>query len=1614
MADFAGQKVACSNFLHPAHDQPMVKCRKIAEFKDFIMFRGCPRPLRIVLLLVGLSFSAGELGSNAVAQKVGSQIQNVFLPAPRELRQHISRAKEAIDERRFDEAVSELGTLLVSPDAEDYFIGPLGGAGTQTSLKVEAQRLLGDMPGRALETYELKFGSDARQLLDEALQAADMQKLTNVTRMYFHTKAGYEATMLLGRHHLDQGRPLAGALCFQRVLASPVGETYDPALSIMLSTCWLYANREQKAEQILNQLKLRGASTFQAGGGQKKLFRADEDPIDWLTKLTGKAPGGQKTGASEWLVHRGDKSRNGQARGGLPLPSLRWRVPTVNDPTDEETVKEIASVYDAAKTAALPGLHPLAVRDTVLMRTGDNLIAVDFTNGKRIWEWPWDNDSTYARDWQGSAPTITTAGKRQISPRRKELQQRIWDDAPHGQLSSDGEAVFLLDRLGVASPTGPPVRIGFGGVRATNDRFRAHNRLVALDLASEGSLMWMVDGEPGNGYSDEPRLAGAFFLGTPLPLMGQLYALAEINSEIRLVALDRKTGELQWSQQVAQVESNPILFDGPRRLAGASPSFADGILVCPTSSGAVVAVDTTTRSLLWGFQYPRAVRYYNRGFGRVTATDNRPFGSRWNDATVTISDGHVVITPVESNEMYCLDLLTGKPVWEKGKTRDNLLHVACMHGGNVVMAGKNEVTALRLQDGEQAWSIPLGNDVRPSGRGFFSDGHYYLPTTSSKILKIDVSEGSIISDVETDFVLGNLICYKGEVISHGPDWLATFPQDGPLRVNVRQRLDKNPDDTWALARKAELLMKDGKRNEALTTARRAFELDPTSDSTRAVLGDALLVVVRHDFLGNRKVTEELEGFVDRPEQKAELLRHKALGFLKVGDLNAAFRTFVGLAGFHVDGESTELQQFPIESVERHHSVRHDRWVTARLSELYKGLDTKDAAAIDSEIKNLLTTALKSGNAQVLNRFLQFFGFHPTASQARLALLESLVAAGDYLQAEHVALRLMVKPNEKTEPAVNALYAELLAKSGKFDSAAAQYHRVAQQWGNVVCRNGKTGRQLLDEVSKQQPLAQSINKSNQWLYGEPEITEGAKKVDNYGRTSSNQISPIDVRQRDGEFPHGLRVLYDRTNFITVRNGQGKQLLQVSLNRTDAVRRYYAPNYAVIHAKVKGHLLIVSLGYELVAIDMLSQVTNPAEAILWRRELVQIVPDALNPNMSALRAGTKALDNPWGATRYQALDASQRPIGAMASISDNGFCFMRQNELVCVDPLTGKILWTRGGFEIGSDTFGDDEFVFVVGPSSDEAQAIRLVDGKLLGTRPVPNYGSRWTSHGRRTLSWVRNGDSLHLNLTDIWTQKEILKHIVSYDSKACLVEHDEVAVMQADGRFAILSLSQGVKRFECQLEEEKKLTNLYVLRSADQYLVVANSPSTSDSKVNIQSAPIGIHSPLVSGNLFALDRQTGKSQWDRPIRIDRFGFPLDQATEVPTLTFLRHETPQTKSGPRKYQSSILMIDRRDGRQLLSKQDIPARTDSYQIEGNPSQQLVSVRLPGKVLNIKFTDRPIVVKPDENTGANIGRTNASESQVSSNESDRFQPLQNVIDVQQVQLRRAIENQAVERARK
>jgi outer membrane protein assembly factor BamB len=654
----------------------------------------------------------------------------VLPKASRATLQQIARVRRALQEGQFRDAAVEAQKLL-SPEAEDGFVPAPDGDPTFTTVRREARQWLAAMPPADQRSYESQFGLHARSLLDAAARSHDRAALWRIADEQFGTRAGHEAAMLLACDGLDRAQPLEAVAWLRRIGESAAAiEQCEPEFWLLLTTCWLAAGEPEHAREAFTRLKDR-CPQAELRIGDKTYVTSRDAAGAWQALERSTCPIAPVSQNADWRMFRGNAARNGRAMFDGSLGALEWSVKLVEDEKQIQRLRRAAG--DGPRVHSL---HSLVVGDTVLVRTPTQLVAVDVASGRRRWEYPWD-----APPGSSDSPDIFGGGLHAYDP----TAERIWKDAAYGQISSDGRLVFLLDRLATTfrGPGFPLVQIRRGVFRVRDDPAYSTNELVALELS--GKLAWSI----GNrGGQDEPKLGGAFFLGPPLPEGPRLYVLAEIEGEIRLCVLRAATGRLEWWLPVAHPGS-PITRDSVRRLAGATPSLAEGVLVCPTTAGAVVAVDPATRSLLWSYPYARAER--------STTT--------WADASVAIAEGRALVAPPDSDLLFCLDLCSGREVWSCRREENQC--IACVERGKVVLVSAKEVIALRLANRKPAWKSPitLPADGTASGRGLYAGRFYYLPTTAKHLLQIDLEDGRIVRQTESKQVLGNLIGLGNRLIS---------------------------------------------------------------------------------------------------------------------------------------------------------------------------------------------------------------------------------------------------------------------------------------------------------------------------------------------------------------------------------------------------------------------------------------------------------------------------------------------------------------------------------------------------------------------------------------------------------------------------------------------------------------------------------------------------------------------------------------------------------------------------------------------------------------------------------------------------------------------------------
>lgn len=1472
----------------------------------------------------------------------GEVIENtVFRTPDRTLLQRLAKSESLIQERRYAEAVEMLGGILEQP--EDYFFRPDRNDPRSRSMKGEARRRLGLLPPEGRDAYELQYGVKAGQMLDTAIETGDETALAETSRRYFHTAAGLRATYLLGLSHLDRGRPLAAALCLSKLRDVSAAADFEPELSLQLATAWARAGVAAAASTVLEDASRRyPGAVLSLGGTLQRWPAGGAKALAWLAEVAAAQPldaAAERRAADQWLLTGGDSARNAVSPGSNPLLNRRWAVPYVNHPDVEKLAEQLGRNYAEQAGAPLPASQPLAVGDVILMRTLAGLTAIDFRTGKRIWRGATDErlEQVLSRDTPLAGRQDQEAGQLAYL-----LEERLWHDEAYGTLSSDGRRVFCVEQELLPGDNSQRSMIMFNGrrvVAATNRT--TGNRLAAYDLATEGKLLWELGGSPND--ADAPS-AATIYLGPPLPLGDRLYAMAETKGELRLLVLESATGKLDWSQQLAVA---PEGFDFTRRrTSGLSPTFADGVLVCPTSLGAVVAVDLNDRSLLWGFQYKQLGDDGMRGnrmfMWQMQAQQDAAEEDRWHDALVAAADGKVLVAPPDGDQLCCLNLLDGSVAWQK--PRDHGLYLGCVVEGRAVVVAAGEVRAYHLADGKQAWKVPLPDGAKPSGRGFFNGRYYFVPLNSAEVAAVDVAAGEIAarSRSRSGNVPGNLVCYRGAVLSQGPAGLECFYQLDELRRDVLAKLQAQPNDPRALASQGELLLDEGKTAEAVASLRKAYAADGDDPRTRNLLIDALLEGLGSGVAAAASDLEELEKLASGTVREETYLRLRAEAHEKAGDDRRAFDVYLRLVD--LPGAASE----PVR-ISSNLSIGREQRVKAKLQALFERADARQRTELESLIAARREQATSSNDPGAYGRYLEYFGHLPGGDELRLALAELARHQGNLLEAENL-LRIAAQGDDDAAAAATAQLAELLVKAGRPREATAYLDRLDGEFAERITADGKIGRQVVQGLL---PAGrEALERRHVWPSGKVEVAELRQQVGGINRTY-----PLEFRGPRGAYFADQTVEMDQSQQGLVgRNALGIEQWRVSLGDPQN-RRPMNLNPSISHVRADGHLLMLSLGYEIVAIDVLGGGPDKPARVLWRVDLT----DSLAGLPGMQNVHPRVVQMPWGVPRFMAADPNGRPIGTTGPVTPRYASFIKQRALHVVDPLSGKVLWIRHDVDPGSDLFGDDDYLFVTptgdnqnGRDSGVATVYRTADGEKVNDVKLPRPEQRVASFGRRLLAWTQENGKAVLKLVDGLDGRVVWSESFTSDAKLWPIDGSEAAVFTRAGKLTVLGLADGAKRLEATVMPEPQLSDAFVFRTDDSYLLVTNSPLRQRDGVNIQPVPGGFGNPLINGYVYGFDRGTGKQTYRT--RVAGHGLTLNQPSELPMLVFASQRYEQLPRGQMRSPEAVFFcIDKRTGRTLYDRK-LTAPLNMVDLVGEPDRNAMVMKTLRNSLRFTFTDEPV----------------------------------------------------------
>ena len=1484
---------------------------------------------RCVIYALGTAATAFALAwaTPGVAQTANSgqtDFDGVSLPSSRTDSRGIQRVVESIAKGEFSRAIRFLDEILNRQ--EDSFLR-LSESGKYVGLKETTWKIIRDLPPGGRQAYETTFGPVARRLLKQVVAEGDLVGLRQITRRYFHTPAGYEAALLLAQHEADLGRHLSAALLYQQLLDTPAAAArFQPQLSLQAFLSWKALGNQDRCEELLQALRSSNYQSVHVGGNDVTLDFSAPNFLNDLLEKTGVPISKDITPERQWLTSGGNPQRNGQTGGGLPHLRVDWQVRLLAHPALESVFQQVFTDRNSHHQPLIPAASPLAVGNYLITRSAHNLIAIDFTTGKRVWQSQPQRFPAFEQLISGESDNEDHTV---VAP-ASAFAQRIWDDYLYNTISSDGRRVYVIrDLKAPTSHRSEPWQVRMMPESAADAFSAGTNRLCAYDLKTQGKLVWEVD-----GAISRDELKGAFFLGAPLAVGQSLYCLVEINSEktIYLVVLDRSTGTLHWRQQLANLEAG-ILIDVNRRLQAAMPSYDEGVLVCPTGVGVVVGIDLAKNALAWAYRYETSSTLPHR----AREVRSMQPTSRWLDAAMTIAEGRVVLTPPESNAMHCLDLATGKLLWKK--ERQQGVHVAGVDRSNVLIIGQKGFSALRLEDGKFAWkkeSLPFPSESYPTGRGFVSKGRYYLPLSTAEVVSIDTASGEYVSRVVSreGRPLGNLICHRGAVVSQSGQHIDRFGQVEVLREQSQRKLKSNPEDYLALRTLGEMAFNENQFEQAIKWLEKAYTAEPGDLQTREVLSECLQAALDEDFAAFRNrlpLLEEMQG----PSEidQLTLLRLQARGLLEVGDLLGAF-----------DICQTMAEKAKVDSLlqlGRHRQVTLRRWIRAQVAAVWSEADGQQREQITSQLEATLVQLAKENSSASVDRFFACFASLELAEPLALQIAIRHLRETRQLAAQQLLVHLANSTDPLIRSEVVARSSQLLHQANLPLISASFDQQLRSTFANVSCLDGKTGRECLQEWA-----GLSKYGGSSWPYGKVKVSRRPTAAS--ASRQGKRPSYVEVQLERGDDVLGsCNVFLGQNNReVLVRDSHGKEFFRATLEQPSS-RQMYDSNSA--YGVTCGNLLLISSGHHFLAFNTLASGKEGAPKLLWRKQAVSNLDSRPQYIVRRARRGS---DRP-GTYRAPRAEREGQWIGVIGPVTHDSCVLQDQSRLFCVDPLTGELKWQRSDVPAGCDLFGDEQFVFAVERTSRKAFVFSTVDGRRVAETAVPIWRERLATSGRHVIGWRKLASrDYELSSIDASSGEVAWSQVFNKSSSVDITRSRYVAVADAQGHCVIVDGVTGETLIDEPIQKTAGLKGVHLLAGADHFLLAVELPrGASHSQQRVIPFNQTDYARM-DGHIYVFDRETGKPNFVRPAEIKQQVLVLSQPVDLPVVAFAGNLPKQTASGGKNFMR-LLLLEKASGRQLLSEDELPPSNNLFTLHADESSRnQVVVGMVSLEVRLEFT--------------------------------------------------------------
>lgn len=1501
-------------------------------------------------------------------------------PYSDEQAEQFERGDQRWKEGDYPGAIQSFQQILEKPE-DSLFPIPEGKKIAWRSVRDVIEARLRELPPEAAESYRQLYGGIAERLLKSGDEGGGASSWSEAATRYFQTKSGQEAADRLATWHLDRGE-LAVAARWLRRLSETKSQVCESS-AWKLKALWVaqqLGDQEWRDELVTALSALNPAEL--AIGGQKLL----------LEEL--------KSGKSfERVGWKAEKPR--QVTQGEPTLYQRWSGKLCDSEQVSTLVKRNYTSREERERSTTCAFHPLVIGERVITRGWRGLEVRNRNTGELLWRGadrhtPEETLLHLERAGRTSEDQFSQWGSmlvpavQQLYGNEEETATEyllasltLFFDENAGIVSSDGNRLFATEEqpLIVEGMYGGPFGGDWGTQRDLYGRDPSSNQMVAYDLVT-GRELWRI----GGGGSDSlftTKLAGWYFRGAPISHEQELYVIAEKKGEIRLLSLSPEDGSLQWSQLLGY-SGTDVSREGVRQRMSARPIVAEGLILCPTLTGWVVAVDRLTRTIAW---YSRSKPTDETG-EEFQMLDLSGLSDSWGAMPILAAREVALMSSVDGRVLKCLRLNDGKEKWSLASNEPAYVAGFCEKG--VVIVSRTSVSCVDLDRKSTKWRLTFEHDETASGRGLIAnDDVLYVPKNSGSLLQIDCREGKVVRQEKVQLAagdelgLGNLVLTGNELVAVNGVEIRAF--ETQLSIEVAKRVGGSSDSYESQQRilEGEELVQKGKYGEAWDLLRNVSR-EKIPDEQRRELDERERLVL-------------LKG-LSRGEDYApwrELLEKQLPQGKKIDDWNLAL---AGIRWLELRGESASAwklllrlaadegleSNFIVVGEQPLHEIRCDLAVGSRLRELWE----KGSAVERKEWDEVLIAHEQEfirGGVEGLIRRVKLLGFHPLAVSWKQSLLQQLVSLRRFHEVESLLLEDLAGSKLGTDE-------NLLKKRADLFDQLTSLMKVAGVPEDADWLRMKHG---ASPSTPSDSSRESVARPSDWK-GQPMVmsVEGGVGAEGHALEIpiGSEAAPSTRRWR-------FQIAALQQRLLARRNLDERIEWGVPLRHREPMMELRGRSW------IDGHLAAVEFG------GMLQGVSTLDRKLLWSTpfssgidqydvDLIYTDEGPVIPIRAVELLNIRSLN-----TERQFLGEYYELKSGTVAKSSSRICLRERSGIVCLDSMTGIKLWSLKGVSNETSIAGGEGIVYLMHAnpfSSDDSPVVevrRMSDGSLLTdsetgkpldlkkifNRAVRIIGGDLILRDKGTsprANWKSVPFSLREPLKDVLRTKKLLEETGLIDKG--VGEQEEVQLSRyspltgetlwstsLSARAIVGEVSSGnLVVLEEEGEKQERVWNVRMLSLQDGSMrgLGKMNPqpirSLTQDGLRIRAHQAGemlfiavqekdgedysqdlISKVDVDGPFGVFDLAKGELAWQSDIR--PIHLVLEKLDRSPVLIFIRKAVPFGGDG--QWKRDIRILDRYTGREMLNQQ-ITTNDQLIQVEIDTRERGVRLICSHEVLRMR----------------------------------------------------------------